>query len=468
MSKILIKTGFCVVVLVAFGVVSCKKTTVEPTDEATVVNGWILEQMKTYYLWNDKIPTNVNLTLTPDKYFDAILYKYDATLRPDGDRFSWIEPEVAKLEASLAGESTNTGADFQLYSKTNSEEIAGRITLVQPNSPADKAGLKRGDIFTKFNVDGQLVTKTNYSTLLSQGKSYEFTLGSYTNGSWVSTATTKTSEAIVLQKDPLYLDSVYSVGTKKIGYLVYNQFVATPSGGTSPTYNLKMDKIFARFKAAGINELVLDFRYNPGGYSTASLNLASLVARGATKDKIFSKRQWNATITPALEKQYGADFFLEKFTEKTENVGANLPRVFVLTSKRSASASELVINGLKPYMDVVVIGDVTYGKNVGSITIKDDKGRFKWGLQPIVMRSANALGSSDYASGFKPLVTVIENVSEPMYAFGDRRDPLLNEAMFQITGTRTARRGVTTEDGPQPFATTFDGAAGSGLVIELK
>jgi carboxyl-terminal processing protease len=467
MSKILIKIGTYMALVAVCTVVSCKKT-VEPTNETTVINGWILDQMKTYYLWNDKIPTNVDLTQTPDKYFDAILYKYDATLRPDGDRFSWIEPDVTKLEASLAGESTNTGADFQLYSKTNLDELAGRITIVQPNSPADKAGLKRGDIFTKFSVDGQLVTKTNYGTLLSQGKSYEFTLGTYTNDTWINSTITKTSAAVVLQKDPLHLDSIYTVGTKKIGYLVYNQFVATPSGGTSPTYNLKMDKIFARFKAAGINELVLDFRYNPGGYSTASLNLASLVARGAAKDKVFSKRQWNASITPALEKQYGADFFLEKFTEKTENVGANLPRVFVLTSSRSASASELVINGLKPYMDVVVIGDKTYGKNVGSITIKDDKGRFKWGLQPIVMRSANALGSSDYSTGFKPVVTVLEKLAEPMYAFGDRRDPLLNEAMFQITGSRMARRGASTEDGPQPFASTFDGAAGSGLIVELK
>jgi hypothetical protein len=89
-----------------------------------------------------------------------------------------------------------------------------------------------------------------------------------------------------------------------------------------------------------------------------------------------------------------------------------------------------------------LIGDVTVGKNVGSIVIKDSKNRFVQGMMPIVLKTFNSAGKSDYTAGFTPNVSVKENISVPFYAFGDLREPLLSEAYFQITGTRNARRGV--------------------------
>ena len=168
-----------------------------------------------------------------------------------------------------------------------------------------------------------------------------------------------------------------------------------------------------------------------------------------------------------MEKQYGKAFFYDYFQAKASNIGANLNRVFVLTTSRSASASELVINGLKPYMTVSTIGTKSYGKNVGSITISDSKKQIKWGIQPIVTKSFNSLGQSDYNAGFVPTVEVKEPLNPK--PFGDISEALLNEAIFQITGARTARRAITAEvQSPTIIASSIDRkAAGSNMFIEL-
>jgi carboxyl-terminal processing protease len=446
---------------------ACKRNEdVRALDTDVAINEWILEQMKTWYYWNNKLPANASTNTTPDKFFDAILYKYDATMRPDGDRFSWIQANADQLQASLAGESKTTGAEIRGYrSSTDNAQIGGgRILYVLPNSPAARAGLKRGDVFSKLVIDGQTLNVANYGALLSEGTNYVFTMGKYENGNFVSTNETKTAAAQAIQEDPLHLDTVYVKNDKRIGYLVYNQFVATPNGSNTPVFNNKMDAIFAKFKAANINELVLDLRYNRGGTSTASKNLGSLIAKGVTSKNVFVRREWNATVTPELRKQYGEDFFYDYFTEKTQNVGNNLQRVYILTSSQSASASELIINGLKPYMNVFLIGDVTTGKNTGSITLRDDKKRHNWGLQPIVAKNFNSDGKSDFTAGFRPNVSVIETLSNPIYAFGDLRDPLLQEAYFQITGGRTVRRAATepTEADQREVFSTIDKKAGGG------
>ncbi|HEV7382743.1 MAG TPA: S41 family peptidase, partial [Dyadobacter sp.] len=144
--------------------------------------------------------------------------------------------------------------------------------------------------------------------------------------------------------------------------------------------------------------------------------------------------------TPVLEKQYGASFFYEKFQAKSQNIGQNLTNLVIITSKNSASASELLINGLKPFMNVTLVGDVTYGKNVGSITITGKDKGIKWGMQPIVTKSFNSLKKSDYSVGFTPTHTVIEGTK--LYPYGSLKDPLLATSMNVITGAPLARSGA--------------------------
>lgn len=420
------------------------------TTENQTVDSWILDNMQTYYYWNDKIPANPDKTLAPSDFFDSLLNTYNATTNPEGDRFSWIEENASDLTSSLSGETKTTGMEFALYLRASgSTDVIAQVLYVLPNSPAATAGLKRGDIITKVN--GQGITTDNYQSLLFDDSvsSYTFGLGTVSNQSIVDAGVTKSVTTTVFQANPVYLDSIYTVGTKKIGYLVYNQFVPAPNGSKGSEYDDQVDAIFAQFKSAGINELVLDLRYNPGGYTSSSANLASLIGKGVDDTKLYFRESWNSTLTPVLQKQYGSDFFLQKFSTKAQNIGGNLSRLYVLTTDRTASASELIINGLRPYMTVNTIGTTTYGKNVGSITITDDTGKINWGMQPIVFRSYNSLGQSDYSAGFTPTVEVEEPIT--LYPLGDVRDALLNEALYQIAGTAASgRHAATTVRNPLP------------------
>ena len=422
-----------------------------PTTSTTVatgavtdgeVNDWILENMKFWYYWNDKIPATPDKSLTPDKFFDSILYKYNATTNPTGDRFSWIQESVEDLKASLSGEETTTGMEFKLFLReANSTDVIAKVLYVQRNSPADKAGVKRGDVIN--SVNGTNLTTTNYSDLVfGEGNTKTYGFATIENGKFVDSNVTKSITAVVYQANPVYLDSVYTIQGKKIGYLVYNQFVPGPNSTKSAAYDQQLRTVFGKFKAKGINELVLDLRYNPGGYVSSSTVLGSLIGKGINTSKLFYKKEYNATLTPqyqAYDKKNGSDSFNGFFYNEANNVGGNLQRVYVLTTSGSASASELVINGLRPFMDVITLGTTSYGKNVGSITIEDENGRIKWGMQPIVSKTFNALNQSDYSTGFVPKVEVKEFSNVVWKPLGDVNDALLNEAIYQITGGRTAR-----------------------------
>ncbi|GAB3177291.1 S41 family peptidase [Telluribacter humicola] len=451
--------------------VSCRENSIDPTGTSTdrEVNEWVYDNMKTWYYWNDKLPTAPNYEQGTQAFFESILYRFDAVNRPDGDRFSWIQESADELKASLSGETKSTGMEFRIVRyASGSDEVFGVVTYTHPNTSAAKAGFKRGDYFTKVN--DQKLTVSNYYNLLYTGDGKKtFTVGALDgSGRVVDSPENRDVTPAVLQANPVHFDTVFTQGSKRIGYVVYHQFIPGPNGSTTKSYDQQLDNIFANFKSQGINELVLDLRYNRGGYVSSATNLASLIGRGVNSTEVFAYKEYNKVITPELEKEYGKNFFADKFLNKSQNVGGTLNRIFVLTSGNTASASELLINGLKPYMDVVVVGLRTTGKNVGSITLSDDKKKIKWGIQPIVSKSFNSRRQSEYTNGFKPDFEKSEGVL--LYPYGDARDPLLGETLFQILGSRVARQGVG-EDAPTIKAgadvySTIDEKAGGGNMFE--
>ena len=156
------------------------------------------------------------------------------------------------------------------------------------------------------------------------------------------------------------------------------------------------------------------------------------------------KRQYNDFVKEAIlnDKNLGKDYLISNYTNEASNVGNQLSsgRVYILTSSRTASASELIINALKPFMEVFLIGDTTYGKNVGSISLFDEKDpKNLWGIQPIVVKVFNSQDQSDYSEGFSPDVLHPDN-SLFLYPLGDEREALLSQAIAQITGTATTAR----------------------------
>ncbi|TDE11538.1 S41 family peptidase [Dyadobacter psychrotolerans] len=456
------------VMLLAGVLYACKDKVVEPATE-TQTNKWILEQMNYWYYWNDKIPASPDMTLEPSAFFTSLLNKYDAATNPDGDRFSWIQESADELTSSLNGNSKTTGMDYKLvYYPRNTTNVVGIVLYTLPNSPASKAGIRRGDVFT--SVNDQKLTSTNYSQLLNASGTLSFTFGSITDDGTITEGTTKKSlEKLSIQEDPVYYDTTFQFGANKVAYLVYHHFVRGPdSVKNSVAYDQKLETVFARFKANNVNSLILDLRYNGGGYVSSATNLASLIGKVTTND-VFYYKEYNKTVTPVLEKQYGANFFFEKFQSKPQNIGSSLNNFIILVSGNSASASELVINGLKPFMNVTLVGAKTYGKNVGSITITGEDEGIKWGLQPIVTKSFNSLRKSDYSVGFTPDYAVAEGTK--LYPYGNPRDPLLGEALFRIVGSRVVRQSTlqaarTNADVQEIESTVSKKAGGSNMFFD--
>jgi C-terminal processing protease CtpA/Prc len=409
---------------------ACKKET--EVDSNIAANQWIHEVMSSVYLWNDKMPSlaNTNTYANPTDYFYTLLHEFKTT-----DRFSWIDESYANLQNQLNGISTILGIKFNaFYTDNTNTSRAFVIAYVLKGSPAEKAGLKRGDIILK--VDDQTITNSNYTNILSN-QTLKLGLADFTNGAFVSNGKSVTVTKVELQTNPILADMIIAWSGKKVGYLAYSQFIGYVKDTlTGKEYNFddSVRALFGRFKAAGVNELVLDFRYNGGGYVTSSDLITNLTVKDAAArvGKLMNKKVYNTDYTAYLQKKDGASAFETLFKSEPNNLGT-LNRVFVLTAKNTASASELVINNLKPFMEVILIGENTYGKNVGSRTYADN--RWKFGLQPIIFLIKNSIGESNYGteSGFTPNYILKDSVL-PYKALGNPGETYLNVALSIIGG----------------------------------
>jgi C-terminal processing protease CtpA/Prc len=165
---------------------------------------------------------------------------------------------------------------------------------------------------------------------------------------------------------------------------------------------------------------------------------------GQFTGKVFAKQQWNPKINDYFEKNDPdglSNFFTDKIGSSPIN-SVNMTKVYILTTKSSASASELVINGLKPHINVVQIGDATTGKNVGSVTLydspdfteKNKNPKHKYAMQPIVLKIVNSAGFGDYFNGLTPTHELKETIST-FGILGNENEPLLKLAIAKITGT---------------------------------
>jgi C-terminal processing protease CtpA/Prc len=420
-----------------FLIASCKKDMTTTTDNSggvanTDVNTWIYQTMNYYYLWSSNMPkiTSTNLNDRPMNYFYTILNDYGNT-----DRFSWIDSSATNLTNQLNGINTVLGIKYSVFYTDNAQvNLAFVIAYVLKGSPAEKAGLKRGDIILK--VDDQNITVNNYGSIL-QNQTLKLGMGTYAAGVFSANGISNTITKVELQTNPILKDTIVKWGGRKVGYLAYIQFLTS--------YDDSLRAVFGRFKTTGIDELVIDLRYNGGGYVTSSDLLTNLIVKdlAGKVDKIMNKKVYNDTYTAELNKTYGSSAFNTNFKFEANNI-STLNRVFILTSNGTASASELVINNLKPFMDVILVGEHTYGKNVGSFTLTDSKNRWSYGLQPITFKIANSNNESNYGTkdGFLPNITIVDNVL-PFKQLGDPYETVFNKALYQISPVAFVPFGAT-------------------------
>ncbi|WP_291131329.1 S41 family peptidase [Flavobacterium sp. UBA7682] len=403
------------------------------------VKDFVWKGMNLYYLWQEDVPdladdrfanqTDLNDFLadfeTPEGLFSALRVNNSI------DRFSVIYSDYDVLEGVLSGNTLNNGMDYGLKHINGTTNVFGWVRYIIPNSDAATKDIQRGDVF--YAVNGIPLTDDNYRTLLfSSNETYTINLASYSIDSNDFVTITPNGQSVTLTKTPLaenpiLLSTVINQDAHNIGYLMYNGFYSS--------YENQLNAAFGNFQAQNVTDLVLDLRYNSGGSVSTATKLASMIT-GQFTGQPFAKQQWNAKAQAYFESNNPGSL-INKFVGGLNSL--NLNKVYILTSNSSASASELVINCLKPYINVVQIGDTTTGKNVGSVTLYDSptfakqdvNPRHKYAMQPIVLKIVDKNGSGDYTAGIIPTTLLPENLGN-LGILGNVDEPLLNAAINQI------------------------------------
>ena len=435
-------TKFLFLLFIPFIFLSCFEDDDDNGAYASEINDFIWKGMNAAYLYkadiidlsNDRFNDSeeyvsyLNGYEYPEQLFESLIYQ-----RENIDKFSVIVDNYIELEQYLSGSSISNGLNYGLsYIPNSNNEIFGFVRYVNEGSSADIANIQRGDIFR--GVNGINLTIDNYSDLLSQ-EIYTLNFASYLNNN-----TDDINDDIVefnninieiqktpLVKNPVHHYSILNSSSGKIGYLMYNQFVSN--------YDQYLESIFSEYKSNSVNELILDLRYNPGGSINSALILASLIT-GQFENDIFNTEEWNTEIQNYWINN-NPEYLVNRFLSLESSL--NLNRVFILTTRSSASASELIINCLDPYIDVIQIGTTTYGKYQASVTLYDSENfsnqninpSHNYAIQPLVLKTLNVLGITDYFNGINPEYNFEEKVYN-MGIIGDLNEPMLNFAMGLI------------------------------------
>ncbi len=425
-------------IIAAVGFQSCE----DMDDRAVPVNDFIWKGMNLYYLWQEQVPNladnrfadqiQLNSFLegysSPESLFNSLLYQPGVE-----DRFSVIFPDFRVLENALQGVVKSNGVEFGLiYTDESETSIFGYVRYILPGSDASAKNIQRGDIF--YAVNGTPLTADNYRNLLGND-TYTLNLADYDDG-----LITPNGEEVTLTKteyaeNPVYSVDVIQQGSHTIGYFMYNGFFSN--------YDNDLNAAFGQLASANVTDLVLDLRYNSGGSVRTATYLASMIT-GQFTGNVFAKEQWNSKLQQYyMDENPGAleNRFASQLSNGTSINHLNLNRVYILTTRSTASASELVINCLKPYIDVVVVGNTTTGKNVGSVTLYDSRnftrnnvsGSHTYAMQPIVLKIVDKNGFGEYSQGIAPTVQQGEDYGN-MGVIGSPDEPLLATAVGLITG----------------------------------
>jgi len=404
------------------------------------------------------------------------------------DIFTWEIPSILlksfsiSLENSFNGINLSNGMEFGLVQYTNgSDNVFGYVRYVIENSDADTKGVSRGMIFNSIN--GSQLTLTNYKDLLfSDDINYTIGFADYNDGVPNSNNNDISLLKQELQENPIAITKVFTEGTNKIGYLLYNQFARN--------YDGQLNAAFSNLKSEGINELIIDLRYNGGGSVSSATYLGSMVT-GQFNGALYSQQVWNDKVRDALP----AERFLNNFTDEIKNTDSNgdivlqesinslgLDKVYFITTYSSASASELVINSLSSYIDVKLVGKTTRGKQVGSITLYDSDNLqkngsnlnpdHKYAMQPLVLEISNK-DNINYPNGIIPGNTLpgieLGEDYNNLGVLGERSDPLLDRTLIYITtGSKTSNKTDNSYDFNEIFNSKLATPAKEYMFIEVK
>ncbi len=421
-------------------------------------NQWIYDMMSEYYLWNEPIPgLTLDFSIEYDDFLLSMLDGIGASgninkedgMYQNGQRVAYFTNIVsdAPIETEGMGDTFTDSGILKLqatkFSVSETEEEVGlAIVAVTPGTEADKAGIKRGDFINE--VDGVEINESNYSNLASLV---------YDGNVTVKVNEVKFNNAIatVTPRETLYLgystyddQPIYAAKVienkeynKKAGYLLYMFF--------DMNSDEQLLEVFDDFKQENIDELVIDLRYNNGGHVLSSTVLGTLVAGEEYKGQIYTKQVYNNTRTAAgivgeyrigeaanPEMEEGYDYIVDALA-----TAVNLKKVHIIVSGSTASASELLINGLRGLdIEVNLIGTTTMGKNVGMEGFMSSFRNYTFIFYPVSFYCENAKGYHSYSGGFIPELEADDSSIFPG-EFGTYNDYYSNFALnWAFSGTK--------------------------------
>ncbi|HVE61291.1 MAG TPA: S41 family peptidase [Chitinophagaceae bacterium] len=376
-----------------------------PTSAADKIKDTVVEISREIYLWYNQIPSSFNgrTYADPNKIMEAIRqFSIEPGFSTPVDRFSFAvkQQEWDNISSGIAG-------DFGLGVFFPTENDL-RVKHVERESPAGKAGIRRGWRITKINGNDNINT-SNVNFVVQNV--FQSTSTSFTFQKPDNSTVTIALNAASYQENPVVLDSVYTIDSKKIGYFVFNSFL----GDTSAIYN-DFSRIFNRFAQAGVGDVIIDLRYNGGGYTSLAERLSNYLAPLAANGNLMMRVQYNNKLS-----QYNRE------TNFRKQGSLNLSRIFFIVSNSSASGSELVINNLKPYMEVLLVGpNKTYGKPVGYFAFPVGD----WYIFPVSSRTVNKNGEANYFGGFALNYTVADGLDKD---WGNTTESSFASALSYIT-----------------------------------
>ncbi|MFW0718815.1 S41 family peptidase [Pedobacter sp. N23S346] len=453
------KILLCFLVVSTALITSCKKST--PAEESPnavteantlqtpttnrdfLTRDSIFLYAKQTYFWNVGMPSYDDFN--PRKYSNnvQVLSALKALPSTGGkDKYSFID------DGTVAGQLSGLSGDYGFSANYDGGNLL-RVKYVYATSPAAVAGLKRGDLITRVN--GRTTLRTSQADIdnLNDG-----IFGDNPTVALTIEKANKSTQSLVITRgsyniNPILFTNTYNVGTKKVGYIVFNSF-------TTNSVPL-LDAAFSKFTTDGVTELVVDLRYNGGGSVATSEAFTNLIAPASQNGKVMYTTYWTKTMqdhqATILQNQKFYDtnssgirtlFSMFDYDYKPIAASGNLEvfkkrgslngltRVYFLVTSGTASASELLINNLKPVMDVKLIGRKTYGKPVGFFALRIDK-------SDLYIPQFQTKNSADFGDYFDGMAVDKDLADDLTTDFGDPSESLLAQALnYSATGRFTS------------------------------
>ncbi|HUX53143.1 MAG TPA: S41 family peptidase [Williamwhitmania sp.] len=402
--KMLFRIGVVTALAASLFITSCTKES--SVSEVDYANTQLYQIMQSYYLWYDHVPkVNPSDFSNPSVLMDSLRYKAL-------DRYSFVMSYNEYVSYFQQGVYVGYGISLAFDDQNNL-----RLAYIFDDSPLKAAGATRGWIINSIN--GTTPTSGNLSSLLgpaTEGYSATFAM---TDLNGVSHQGDFAKKQVAM--NTVLAKKILNIGGERVGYLSFYSFIDNSVA--------ELDSAFKYFEENSITKLVVDLRYNGGGLTNVATQLASEIIGNGNSSNVFY-RFVNNNLHSNLDSTV--------YFENRSYAASGLTSVAFITTANTASSSELVINGLKPYMNVKLVGSTTYGKPVGMYIFFDKN--YSYAFFPICFSTQNSLGVGDYYSGIPVDIAAADDLAKD---FGDPTEDSMAKAL-QALGVSTTRGNSVT------------------------